>query len=162
MKSSHTLSLALAATVLAAACQSTTEQRSIPRTESNWNSGSVSESASESFFGASSSTPHTIRQVNRDASVDVVTTTKRHMFNDNPDNPLQEHRYDPDDRYVPIWHMPVYAVGDGWDMLRAGGTNLWDGTVALVMMPVQLLVGADQNTGVATPPEPEDFRVKNP
>jgi hypothetical protein len=161
MKSSHTLSLALAAAVLAA-CQSTTEQRSIPRSSSNWNAGSVSESASESFFGASSQTPNTIRQTNRDASVDVVTTTKRHMFNDNPDNPLQEHRYDPDDRYVPIWHMPVYAVGDGWDMLRAGATNLWDGTVALVMMPFQLLAGADQNTGVTTPPEPEEFRVQNP
>lgn len=160
MKSSHTLLLTLAA-CLAGACQSMTEQRSIPRTSSNWNSGSVAESASESFFGASSHTPNTIRLTTRDASVDVVTTTKRHLFNDNPDNPLQEHRYDPDDRYVPIWDMPVYALGDGWDMLRGGATNAWDGAVALAIMPFQLLVGADQNTGVATPADPEDFRVKN-
>lgn len=162
MKPSHTLPLALAALLWAGACQSMTEQRSIPRTSSNWNAGSISESASESFFGASSQTPNTIRLTTRDSSVDMVTTTKRHMFNDNPDNPLQEHRYDPDDRYVPIWDMPVYALGDGWDMLRGGATNLWDGTVALVIMPFQLLVGADQNTGVATPADPEDFKVKNP
>ncbi|HVS17785.1 MAG TPA: hypothetical protein VMT18_04230, partial [Planctomycetota bacterium] len=95
MKSTSTLLVTFAAAVLAGACQSMTEQRSIPRTASNWNAGSVGESASESFFGASSNTPNTIRLTNRDAAVSIATTTRRHMFNDNPDNPLQEHRYNP-------------------------------------------------------------------
>lgn len=162
MKSSHTLLLSLTAAVLAGACQSMTEQRTIPRTSSNWNSGSIAESASESFFGANSHTPETIRLTTRDASVSIVTTTRRHLFNDNPDNPLQEHRYAPGDRYIPIWHMPVYALGDTWDIARGAGINLWDGLLATVVMPWQLVAGADQNTGVATPPAPEQFEVRNP
>lgn len=161
MKSTPTLLVTFAAALLGTACQSMTEQRQIPRTESNWNAGSISESASESFFGANSNTSNTIRLTTRDASVSIVTTTRRHLFNDNPDNPLQEHRYQPGDRYVPIWHMPLYALGDTWDIARAGGINAWDGLVATVVMPWQLLAGADQNTGVATPPDPEDFEVKN-
>lgn len=161
MKPNRTLLLSLAAALWAGSCQSMTEQNPTAHTSSNWNSASVSESASESFFGASSQTPHTIRQVSRDSTVDVVTTTRRHLFNDNPDNPLQEHYYEPDERYVPIWDMPVNAGRDGWDILKSGGKNLWNGTVALAVMPWQFLVGADQNTGVADPADPEDFRVRN-
>jgi hypothetical protein len=161
MKPAQSFLVALAAVSLLGACQSSTKQKGNPYSSSHWNTGFIGESYSESFFGANSYTPNTIRMTNRNASVDMTTTVRRHFFNDNPDNPLQEHRYNPDDRYVPIWHMPKYGVLDLWSATRSGGVNTWNGLVAAVLMPWQLFAGADLNTGVTEPPPPDDFRVKN-
>lgn len=161
MKSAQTLILSLAAVALAGSCQSMTKQTPNPRSSSNWNAGHVGESASYAFFGANSLTPDTIRLYTRDESVSISLTMRRYLFNDNPENPLQEHRYTPDQRYIPIWHTPVYAVGNVWDITRSTGVNAWNGTMGLLVMPWQLVAGADQNTGVTSPPSPEDFKVKN-
>lgn len=163
MKSPTTLLVPLlTAGLLLCACQSSTTQRGNPRSASHWNAGFAAESASRQFLGANSYSPDTIRQAGQSASQSMVMTFRRHFFNDNPDNPLQEHRYGPYDRYIPIVHGPKYAVLDAWDITRSGARNLWQGVIAAVWMPVQVFGG----TGVSSvednqPPPPEDFSVAN-
>lgn len=163
MKSSSPLLVSLAAAaVLLASCQSSQPRRGNPRSASHWNAGFIGESLSYQALAANSYTPDTIGQATSQASADIVMTLRRHFFNDNPDNPLQEHRYGPYDRYIPILHMPMYAAGDLWDGARSTGVNTASGLVAALWMPVQVFGGQSAYNAVkAAPPEPEDFRVKN-
>ncbi len=150
------------ATVLLVLGSSCASGRGNPRSESNWNTGFVGESMSLHFLGANSYTPDTIEQSNRQGSRDQVLLFRRYFFNDNPDNPLQEHRYGPFDRYVPIWHMPVYGLGDLWDVTRSTLVDGFHGLVAIVLKPWQMTAGTSETSGVPAPPRPEDFKVKNP
>ena len=161
MKSPTKLLVSLtAACLLLGACQSSTTNRGNPRSASHWNSGFAAESASLHAFGANSYTPDTIRQTGQSASESMVTTFRRHFFNDNPDNPLQEHRYGPYDRYIPIIDGPKYAVLDVWDMTRSGGRNAWQGLVAALWMPVQVFGGSSVYSAEDNqPPGPDEFEV---
>lgn len=151
-----------AATLLLVLASSCASGRGNPRSESNWNTGYIGESMSLHFLGANSYTPDTIEQSNRQSSRDLVLLTRRYFFNDNPDNPLQEHRYGPYDRYVPIWHMPLYGLGDLWDGTRSTAVNGGHGLWSIVLMPIQLTAGTNETSGVPKPPPPDQFKVKNP
>ena len=128
---------------------------------SHWDPESAPESASYHFFGANDSTPNTIVETTKQGSRSITLTMRRHFFNDNPNNPLQDHRYDPYDRYIPIWHMPYYAVLDTAEMVTLGLVHTGEGAFGAVLMPWQLLAGTSSVSSYEEPPRPSEFKVKN-
>ena len=154
---------ALAICVALTACQASgPDSWQTKRSSSHWNAGSAGESTSLAFLGANSGTNEDIATHTRNNSGDIALTLRRHLLNDNPDNPLQEHRYEPGQDYIPIYHGPLYALGDAWDMTRTAGINAAKGTWAAVKMPVHVFGGTHiWNPGVQAPPPPSEFRVLN-
>jgi len=140
-----------AALLLLGACQTSA---------SHWDPEFASEQASFQFIGANSQTSESISQTTRGNSESMTLTMRRYFFNDNPENPLQHHRNDPADRYVPIWDMPVNAVLDTGEMLGVAGARAGQGAWGLILMPWQLLAGTPKGESYREPPPPSEFDAK--
>jgi hypothetical protein len=128
---------------------------------SHWDAEHAAESASYHFLGANGQTDETILQTTKQGSREITLTMRRHFFNDNPHNPLQEHRYEPYDRYIPIWHMPAYAVLDTAEIATDGLVHTGEGSFGAILMPWQLLAGTSAKTSYKQPPPPSEFEIKN-
>lgn len=159
--------LLLAALATLGACASTD-----PTYTSHWNAGSAGTSAVKAFssFDASSDSSHWDHE-NSNAA-DIALTVRRHMFNDNPDNPLQMRRGWGD---IESPYNMTAGISDASYMIRDGVMGAaYVGAEGLLMLtdmvlgvPVTL-VGADYNgiTGLwddsdDAPTSPENFTTKN-
>ena len=148
-------SLTLAGLVLLAGCAT--------RPATHWNASSVGERLEYHFLGIEpQSGIGVIEQVTNDADA-FTLTVRRHILNDNPHNPLQNHPYEPGDRYIPIVHGTLYAGYDFYDLTATTLTATFRGLVAAGLSPVYWLVGTGW-TGDAEqqPPDPDSFEVHNP
>jgi len=141
-----------AAALLLGACQSSA---------SHWDPEHAAESASYHFLGANDETPQTIVQTTTLGSRSITLTLRRQFFNDNPANPLQDHRYDAYERYIPIWDMPVNAVLDSGDIVVDTVAYTGQGAWGAILMPWQLLAGTSEVASYEQPPRPSDFKVRN-
>jgi hypothetical protein len=159
--------LLLAALALLGSCASTD-----PTYNSHWNAGSAGSSAVKAFSSYDDSEDSSHWDHENSNAADIALTVRRHMMNDNPDNPLQMRRGwgDQDNPY----NMTAGIVDAGY-LIRDGvvGTLYVGAEGALMLTDVLLgvpasLVGFDYD-GVSSlwddsdqsPTDPEDFETKN-
>lgn len=129
-------------------------------TPSHWDPDQAAESASFQMLGANGATPDTITQTTRQGSQEVTLAMRRYFFNDNPANPLQQHRANTFGRYVPIWDMPVNALLDTGEIVGYSAVRAGEGLWGAFLMPFQLLLGTNEVEHYQQPPPPSQFEVE--
>ena len=159
--------LLLASALVLGACAS-----SNPDYTSHWNAGYAGESAEHTFTGFDSEVDDSRYQHASDGAASIALTIRRHVMNDNPNNPLQMRRGwgNPDNPY----NMTA-GIADAGYLVRDGVVGAYyvgaEGVVtfvdAVIGIPAGLVgldypgIGSIGSADGGSPTEPEDFDTTN-
>jgi len=159
--------LLLASALVLGACAS-----SNPDYTSHWNAGYAGESAEHAFTGYDSDMDGTRYEYEREGAAGIALTLRRHVMNDNPNNPLQMRRGwgNPDNPY----NMTA-GIADAGYLVRDGAVGIYHVGAEGLLMAVDMIVGIPAGIvgldypGVSSigsddggaPTAPEDFETTN-
>ena len=144
----------------------------------HWNIESLGPRVTYNFLGYRADRDGTYREFQWQQKQDINLTIRRHLFNDNPDNPFQHPHPEAPPERMPNSVLPDPITFFHADSLAWGGV-VWGATGSFVPIPVAGLLGVFEKGGFeefgegfgtivtgsynseVAPPDPSEFRVRH-